>query len=311
MGELRRINPFKCRMWSMHDRMGEDAGGGTAYRSLVESLKAQGQKQPVLGRCTQGSCEFEVELIYGARRLAAARELGMELLVEIREIDDRDALIEMDIENRVREDISPYERGMSYRRWLRSGLFATQAEIAKALGVSEAQVCRLLKFGDLPAAIVAAFRSPHEIREEWAGNLWNLCRDPAFRDGMLRRARRISSARQPLSPQEVYETLVTGVSGKAIRARTRDEVVKGGAGQPLFRIGFRAKAVHFIVPREMLSEDMLANVSTQLKQSLDSSPKAGEKCGPEAGQPRFSRPTTSGARNRHHGLAKPLLPSRS
>ena len=92
----------------------------------------------------------------------------MQLLVECRQIDDRAALIEMDIENRVRMDISAYERGVSYKRWLREGHFASQLEIAKNLGVSEAQISRLLRFSELPAAVVAAFVSPRDIREEWA-----------------------------------------------------------------------------------------------------------------------------------------------
>src|SRR5262245_42306724 len=139
--EVLRINPFRCRMWSLHDRM-PDEGGSAAARQLTESFRLHGQRQPALGRRIPLSSRndgVEIELIYGARRLAAARELGMDLLVEVRDIDDRSALIEMDVENRIREDISPYERGLSYRRWLRSGMFATQSDLSKALGVSEAQ----------------------------------------------------------------------------------------------------------------------------------------------------------------------------
>lgn len=233
-------------------------------------MRTHGQKQPALGRIVPDDREFDIELIYGARRLAAARELGIDLLVEIRDIDDRSALIEMDIENRVREDISPYERGISYKRWLRSGLFATQAEIARALGISEAQVCRLLKYADLPAAVVAAFKHPHLIREEWASTLANLANDSSFRDGMLRRARTISASPRNPSPQEVFETLASDGTRDVVRTRARDEVVKGASGQALFRIGFRTKTVHLILPRDKLTSDMLRHVSEQLKTSLES-----------------------------------------
>jgi ParB/RepB/Spo0J family partition protein len=270
VSEPRRINPFKCRMWSMHDRLGEDSrSSSAAYRALVASIRAQGQKQPALGRYTRGPDEHEVELIYGARRLAAAKELGIDLLVVVRDIDDRDAIIEMDIENRVREDISPYDRGMSYRRWLRSGYFATQTEIAKALGVSEAQICRLLKYADLPAVVVGAFRSPQEIREEWAGNLSNLCKHVSLRGGILRRARHLSTSPAKLRAQETYDALVADGRNAIVRSRATDEVVKGRRGQPLFRIGFRAKTVHWIVPRYGLSADALAQITDQLKTSLD------------------------------------------
>jgi ParB-like chromosome segregation protein Spo0J len=66
---------------------------------------------PALGRPLHGDLEFDVEIIYGARRLFVARHLNMPLQVELREMSDREALVAMDIENRLRTDISPYERG--------------------------------------------------------------------------------------------------------------------------------------------------------------------------------------------------------
>jgi len=266
-------------MWRMHDRLSDD-GNAHAYHTLVESIRLQGQKQAALGRYIAGSSEYDVELIFGARRLAAARELGVDLLVEIREIDDRDALIEMDIENRVRQDISPYERGISYRRWLRSGLFSTQTEIAKALGVSEAQICRLLKFAELPAAVIAAFKTPDQIREEWAGTLSSLCKEGDVRDGILRRARSISTSNQTRSPQDVYDTLVCDGKDRIVRSRARDQIVKNQAGQPLFRIGFRATTVHLIVRRDYLSADALDAVAERLRASLEEVTSPSERLVP-------------------------------
>src|SRR5262245_40063136 len=98
-------------MWDYHDRLGDEITSSSCA-SWIESMKRHGQKQPVLGRRIAGKGDYEFELIFGARRLFAARSLGIELTVELRELDDRAALIEMDIENRVRRDISPYERGM-------------------------------------------------------------------------------------------------------------------------------------------------------------------------------------------------------
>jgi len=266
--ELHRISPFRCCMWPLHDRLGENQADG-AHRVLVESMRSQGQKQPTLGRHVRDGSEYDVELIYGARRLAAARELGVDLLVEIRDIDDRDALVEMDIENRVREDISAYERGLSYRRWLQSGLFSTQAEVAKALGVSEAQICRLLKYSELPAVVVAAFGSPNEIREEWAGTLSTLCKDPTTRDGLLRRARSMGSP-SSLSSSDVYQALLCDRRRSVVGSRSKDEIVKGPTGENLFRIGFRARTVHLILPRDMLSRTALAEITKHLTVALES-----------------------------------------
>jgi len=151
---VRLINPFKCRMWDMHDRLGESVDVKSCAL-LIESLQKHGQKLPVLGRIAAGGGECEYELIYGARRLFASQHLGIDLLVDVRDFDNRAALIEMDIENRVRADISPYERGRSYRRWLSAGYFRNQAEMAKALAVSE-------RTGALPPIV----RQVEEIRRQ-------------------------------------------------------------------------------------------------------------------------------------------------
>lgn len=272
MAKLIRTSPFKCRMWALHDRL-EDECDSAATRQLIESIRQHGQKQPALGRRLKPNSDgAEVELIYGARRLAAARELGVELLVELRDIDDHSALIEMDIENRLREDISPYERGLSYRRWLNQRLFATQSDLAKDIGVSEAQVSRLLRFAELSTIVVSAFDSHRDIKEDWAGNLARFCKLPEHRDGIHRRARKIAAMACKPSADEVYNYLISDGHNVLARTRVKDEVVKSRAGHPLFRIGVRARAIHLILPRVLVKGDTLRRIAEDMRSSLEAAP---------------------------------------
>lgn len=271
MGELIRISPFRCRMWSLHDRLTEDVCSA-AIRQLTDSIRQHGQKHPVLGRRLYASGadgEHEVELIYGARRLAATRDLGIDLLVDLRVIDDCSALVEMDIENRIREDISPYERGLSYRRWLRTGMFATQSDLSKALGVSEAQLSRLLRFAEMPAIVVAAFESHRDIREEWAGVLARLCKNGDHCEGVVRRARRMMALNPRPRPDEVFDYLISDGTRVLPRMRVKDEVIKSRAGRPLFRIGVRARAVHFILPRVAVTSQLLRLIADEVRVRLE------------------------------------------
>lgn len=268
---IRTISPFKCRMWDMHDRLGEHVDLKSCA-PLIDSIQKHGQKQPALGRrasVPRDDCEYE--LIYGARRLFAAQHLGIDLLVDLREFDDRAALIEMDIENRVRDDISPYERGRSYRRWLSAGFFRNQSELAKALAVSEAQVSRLLRYAELPAAVIDAFQSPYDIREEWAVTLAKLCAEARSRSLVLNRARTWSASARSASPQSVFDTLVNGRGPQSPpECRSRDDVVKDPEGRLLYRIGFRAKSVHLILPRQSVTPAALQQINDQLKPILAS-----------------------------------------
>lgn len=268
---IRMISPFKCQMWRMHDRLGEHVDSKSCA-SLINSMRKHGQKQPALGRMAVARDDCEYELIYGARRLFAAQHLGIDLLVDVRAFDDRVALIEMDIENRVRTDISPYERGRSYRRWLSGGFFHNQAELAKAVAVSEAQVSRLLRYADLPAAVVDAFHSPNDIREEWAVTLAKLCAQPKSRELVLSRARACGMWVRDASPQTVFDTIINGRGSQSPPpCRSRDDVVKDAEGRPLYRVGFRAKSVHLILPRQNITPATLQRINHQIAPILAAS----------------------------------------
>jgi ParB family transcriptional regulator, chromosome partitioning protein len=266
---IEQVEPARCVLWQFHERFGEELNNESC-RELIASIQRHGQRHPVLGRRLAGPRGSSIELIYGSRRLFAAAELGVKLLVDVRELNDRAGIVEMEIENRLRADVSPYERGMSYRRWLNARLFASQAELAKDLGLSEAQISRLLRYADLPAAVVGAFETVQSIREEWAVTLAKVCQDPSRRPLVLRRAREISQVERRYPAHVVFRRLVSGahIAGRDA-SRTRDEVVKSPSGRPIYRIAVRTKTVHFIVPREGLSEHVVRELKRQLTSTLE------------------------------------------
>ncbi len=275
---LMQVNPARCRIWELNARAGEDLGPQSCG-NLRNSIRAHGQKQPALGRRISTSDGCEIELIYGARRHFVAQELGIDLLVECRDIDDRSALIEMDIENRVRQDISPYDRGLAYKRWLSGGYFPNQIALSKALGISTAQICRLLRYAELPAVVVAAFASPREIREEWAGMLAKQCQDGTTRQQILTRARAAQSLPEAPSAQAVYEALLYG-AGRARKKVSRDNVIKNAQGTPLFRVAYRSRTVHLVIARERLDIKMLDVITEYVTRALEAS--SSERPAPEA-----------------------------
>jgi ParB family transcriptional regulator, chromosome partitioning protein len=114
MSTVVSISPFECKMWEMHDRMMSYITE-KGCSSEIESVSKHRQLLPVLGRTLKDDPHYKVELIYGARRLFVARHLNIQLLVELRRLSDVEAIIAMDIENRVRKDVSPYERGLAVR----------------------------------------------------------------------------------------------------------------------------------------------------------------------------------------------------
>jgi ParB family chromosome partitioning protein len=251
-------------MWSLHDRLG-DYITEQSCRAEIESFAKYGQLVPALGRSLRDDPDCDVELIYGARRLFVAQHLNVPLQIEVRDVTDRQGLIAMDIENRHRRDISPYERGMNYARWLRTKHFNSQDEIAHALKISTSQVSRLLKLTQLPAVIVNAFASPLDIREGWGIELLKAWQDPQLRPLITQRARALVKQTPRPGVLEVYQRLIAPAgAGKKSRTPRHDMVVSSGNGTPLFRIRYQRSAVAFLLPTTAVSENRV----NQIRQAM-------------------------------------------
>ena len=270
MKKIVSMNPFECRMWALHDRI-ESYINEESCREQIQSFGKHGQLIPVLGRPLQGDPDHKVELIYGARRLFVARHLNVPLLVELREISDEEAIVAMDIENRHRADISPYERGVSYARWLRAGYFKSQEELAKTLKVSSPQVSRFLKIAQLPAVIIGAFASPAEILESWGLEIADALADEEHRRTTIQAARKISANGRQLASREVYRQLLTASSRRKPSTSSRDQVVKDENGVPQFRIRERQNSILLVLPLEKASDQVLASLRTATLRILQSS----------------------------------------
>jgi ParB/RepB/Spo0J family partition protein len=254
------VNPFRCRLWAGHERMEE----GITERSCeaeLNSIATQGQLTPVIARPATDGLDHDFEIVCGARRLFVARNLNIPLRAEIREFSDQEAAVALDAENRHRKDISPYERGLGYHRWLKAGYFASQDELARAVSVSSAQVSRMLKLAQLPAVIVDAFASPLEIRESWGVDLFDAWRDPMRRRIVAGRARTIGKRSPRPESAQVYEVLRAGLgSVGSARSSRRVEVVLDDDGRPLFRVKYNRTTVALVLPAERLHHDSLQRV---------------------------------------------------
>jgi ParB family chromosome partitioning protein len=252
------INPLRCRVWNLHARLDESLTEESC-RAQIASFEKHGQLIPALGRRLRGDRDYDIELIYGARRLFVARHLNVPLLVELRDISDRDGIIAMDLENRLRQDVSAYERGTSYDRWLRDGYFTSQDEIAKALQVSPAQVSRLLKLARLPPAVTEAFGNATEICEVWGVELANLLKDPDTERRLLQAARNIAAIAPRPPCAEIYKQLCAAARASQA-SRTADRVVKDEDGDELFRVKHQRDSIVFSVSMDLLCRESLAQI---------------------------------------------------
>jgi ParB family chromosome partitioning protein len=264
-------------VWSLHDRLEEHISESNCAQE-IESFKAHGQRTRVLGRPVRDDPDFDVEVICGARRLFVARLLNMKLHLELRDLSDREAIVEMHLDNCSRLAISPYERGVAYLRWLRRGHFQSQEDIASSLKISPSQVSRLLKLACLPSAIVNAFGNAVDIRESWAGKLTEVMQDPNRKLPTIRAARTLAADSLHHRPHEIYRRLLAAAAPTAPGDRKtihvcRDQVIKSADGAPLFRVRHQQDSIALLLPLDKTSAETLTEIQDAVALILSASAK--------------------------------------
>jgi ParB family chromosome partitioning protein len=153
----------------------EQSFASEEFQELVKEIGvAGGNVQPIKVRPVPGSEPQRYEIVFGHRRHRACQELGLQVLAMIEPIDDQRLFIEMDRENRSREDLRTFEQGAMYLKAIREGLFKNKAELTKATGVNEGLVSQAVKIAELPSRILKAFRSPLDIQYRWAKPLTDM-----------------------------------------------------------------------------------------------------------------------------------------
>lgn len=146
------------------DRLPDD--DQTEFERFRVSMEEDGQKVPVQVR-RHPSVEGRYQLVYGHRRLRAARELNRPLKAFVVEASDHDLLLAQGLENSARQDLSWIEKASFAARMERAGIKAR--DIRSALQVDDAELARfravLSALGDEIPALIG--RAPKIGRPRW------------------------------------------------------------------------------------------------------------------------------------------------
>lgn len=291
MESLVSVDPFRCRMWIAHDRLEEHITEENCAKE-IQSFRTHKQRKPALGRPLHNDPDHDIELISGARRLFIARLLQVPLLVELRELTDREAILEMHVD-RLRKDLSPYELGLSYLAWIRGNYFETQEEMSRVLQVSNSKVSRLLKLAQLPTVLVGVLDAV-SMRERWGLRLAKILENPNDKCIVIQAARDIQKITPRLPPKDAYRRLLASVAHTArghrkLNESKHDKVVLGKDGCPLFRIRHQLDSVALLLPLEGVSASTLHNVELAVQELLQNTLQQGHEVAVHEHEPRDSR----------------------
>ena len=114
--QLTELEPDQIIQSEFEDRLPYD---DASLSDLVESIREHGQQIPVL---VQRAEDGHFRIIYGRRRLAAVRALGLKVRALVTHMDDEQRIIAQGIENSVRQDLSFIEKAMFAHRLRESGV---------------------------------------------------------------------------------------------------------------------------------------------------------------------------------------------
>ncbi|MDP9900836.1 ParB/RepB/Spo0J family partition protein [Variovorax ginsengisoli] len=230
----RRLDPTTIAASRWANR--EEAHFATdAFAKLKDEIATAGgnvqpiKVRPIADRPT-GDAAPVFEIVYGHRRHRACLELGIPVLALVQQVmEDVDLFVEMERENRNREDLSAWEQGVMYMRALEQGLFPSAKQLGIAIDRDMSNISRAMALAKLPAEVVRAFGSPLNLQFRWA----TLLKDAHQRDpeGLLSMARDIASRQPRPAPAEVF-AILTGSTTRKANGGTSQEWTDA-AGKPL------------------------------------------------------------------------------
>ena len=214
-------------------------------KTLIQQTNGNVQPIGVRPNPNRGDGAETYEVIYGHRRLRACSQLGLKVKATIMAADDREAVIQMNLENRGRSDLSPYEEAVSLLRQMAEGIFANQTEIADSLKLSRNTINERLAPGRLEKEIVALFADPREITVRTALLLTRLTPETS---AALEEVKRFVAAKGAQSAKTIVSMLKAH--------RSHEVTLKDSKGGLVLKAVIGADDTRIVVPRALTREDI-------------------------------------------------------
>jgi ParB family chromosome partitioning protein len=146
-------SPTQSRVENFNpDKYGED-------RELMESIAANGVLEPImLKRISALGEDAEYQLVFGQRRLSAARKAGLSDIPAIIARDEDDVDLLTLVENVGRRELTGFERALSLEELKKRGVGSSARELAGKTGLHYTHVADLIKaYSESPPALRGLF----------------------------------------------------------------------------------------------------------------------------------------------------------
>ena len=208
----------------------------------AEIAHSGGNVQPIKVRPVTpvAGSPVKYEIIYGHRRHEACRLEGLPVFAIIDNLDDQTLFIEMDRENRTRQNLTPWEQGLMYKNAIDNALFPSHKKMSAALGVDLGLIGKAVTLASLPEDVVSAFNSPLELQYRWAKPLADAV--SADKKKVIERAKQIQSLKARPSAADVFAQL-TGTFVQPVQVTSTPILITQDGSKALIRTSKKGQTV--------------------------------------------------------------------
>lgn len=199
-------DPSRIRMWAGHNR-DYNALNAENCSDLIKGFGrgAEGQRFPAIVRKVEKNSEYDYEVICGARRHWTATYRSMDLLIEVRDLSDKEAFTLQDLENRDRQDVSDIERSIDYKNALENFFDNDVSAICNYLEYDPSNFRKLLYLAELPEQIISAYGDKRDLKVHHGTVYKKMLESPDTKRALLRRASDLKEKKLP--GKEVFSQL--------------------------------------------------------------------------------------------------------
>ncbi|TIR15691.1 MAG: plasmid partitioning protein RepB [Mesorhizobium sp.] len=164
--QIVELDPDLVRPSSIHDRY-DDAYEADAVAEIAASMRERGQIVPGLVRPVRGE-EGAYQIVYGRRRLAAAKQLGIKFKTAVRDLKDEEAVIFQGEENTAREDLSFIEKCVFALAQQEAGF--RRDTICASLSTGKSHISEMIAIAaEIPSDLLRSIgKAPGVGRPRWA-----------------------------------------------------------------------------------------------------------------------------------------------
>ena len=195
-----------------------------SLRDVLPDIKKYGQQKPGTVRPKSNG---RFELIEGSRRRKSCEIAGIKFKAFCGDVPDADVRV-LSVSENIKKDVSPYEKGVAYKKQIDNGEFENWSELAAAKRISTSHTSRLKALAELPVRFIKILPSPSAMSTKYGEEITSLRKKA--QDELEEKVSELLDLRKSVSsPRDYpeYEDIV-----KMLKSAVRSKVTKPVLDKP-------------------------------------------------------------------------------